>query len=208
MTGLLRKLRDRVRGSSKSGTTFVSFELPLTQLCQAIPLKTIVEFGPGRSTRVFLEHTTASILSFETDLTWYNRYKKLYDSERVQVIYKAPGWGLAEIYECGRDFSMVFVDAGDRVAELKFAYHIIAENGIVFLHDAHREEYEEGIRCYPFVYFPERHSAILSKARQMHERIKAAVPSDYSCDCRYCSSETRRRYLSQFLEDPSCQADG
>jgi|GEM_PF-4635949 len=49
---ILKKVTDRVRGNSKEGTTFVSFRTPLIQLCQAIPLETIVEFGPGHSTNL------------------------------------------------------------------------------------------------------------------------------------------------------------
>lgn len=196
---ILKKITNCTRGNTKEGTTFVSFRAPLIRLCQAILLETILEFGPGHSTQIFLEHTTARIFSFETDLKWYNEYKAQHDPERVQVIYRPPGWDLNEIYQYGQNFSLVFVDGGDRVAELKFAYHLVAENGIVFLHDAHREDYEEGIRCYPFIYFPERHSCILSRNRHLYERIKATVPSDYSCNCRYCSSEARRRYFNQFL---------
>lgn len=198
---ILKKLTDHVRGNSKGGTTFVSFRTPLIRLCQAIPLETIIEFGPGHSTQIFLEHTMAKIFSFETDLKWYNEYREQYDSERVQVIYKPLGWDLNDIYRYGRNFSLVFVDGGDRVAELKFAYHLIAENGAVFLHDAHREDYEEGIRCYPFIYFPERHSCILSRNKHLHERIKATVPSDYSCNCQYCSTKARRQYFNQFVQE-------
>jgi len=186
--------------NSKRGTTFVSFVTPLTEICKNIPLDTIIEFGPGHSTQVFLQHApNAKIFSFETDKKWYDTYKNKFDPAQIQVIYKEPGWNLEEMHAFGENYSLIFVDGGDRLSALAVAYDLIGDDGIVFLHDAHREEYEPGIYHYPFVYCPERHSCIMTKNQALMEAIKTAVPSNYSCNCQYCSSPERRDYFSQYI---------
>ena len=119
----------------------------------------------------------------------------------MKVIYEQPGWDLSEIRGYEQNFSLVFVDGGDRVAALKQAYDLINDDGLVFLHDAHREDYEGGIRLYPFIYFVERHSCLLFKSKALYDKVKAVVPADYSCHCQYCSSDARRAYFAQFVPD-------
>ncbi|PID87015.1 MAG: hypothetical protein CSB13_01480 [Chloroflexi bacterium] len=197
---ILKKAANFVGISSKRGTTFVSFVTPLTEICKHIPLDTIIEFGPGHSTQIFLQHApNTKILSFETDIKWYNTYKDKFDPDQVNVIYKKPGWDLKEIYAYGENFSLIFVDGGDRLSALEVAYDLIGDVGLVFLHDAHREEYEPGIHKYPYVYCPERHSCILTRNKALLETLKTAVPPDYSCNCQYCSSPERRAYFSQYI---------
>ncbi len=199
---ILNKIATSVGINRKRGTTFVSFITPLTKICQNILLETIIEFGPGYSTQVFLEHApNAKIFSFETDKKWYNTYKDKFDPTQVKVIYKEPGWDLKEMHAYGESFSLIFVDGGDRLSALEVAYDLIGDEGIVYLHDAHREEYEPGIHRYPHVYCPERHSCILTRNEALIETIKTAVPPDYSCNCKYCSSPDRRAYFSQYIHD-------
>lgn len=185
----------------KNGTTFASFSKPLQQLCLCTSPKAVLEFGPGLSTNILLKHSSAKILSFETESSWFQKYRGVFDPARVELVHRRPGWDLGEIRHYGQTFCLVFIDAGDRVAALRHAYDLIDDNGIVFLHDAHREDYEAGIRLYPFVYFIERHSCLLFKSQTEYERVRAAVPADYSCHCQYCSTDARRAYLAQFAPD-------
>jgi hypothetical protein len=41
---------------------------------------------------------------------------------------------------------------------------------------------------------------LLFKSQTLCDRIKQSVPSDYSCQCQYCSSPQRRRYFAQFIQ--------
>lgn len=180
--------------------TFVSFKRPLTQTLDLLKPRSVVEFGPGHSTRIFLKHSDAEIWSFETNLKWFDKYKDAFDSARFHLVYKEPDWSLEEIYNDLQTADLVFVDAGDRPRALKMAYDLIGENGVVYLHDAHREDYEEGILVYPYRYFPERHSCILCKDEALFEQIKSSVKADYSCNCKYCSSPARRSYFSRISQ--------
>lgn len=195
------KTRLRWRKAEWSRSAFISFAPALKLLCNILQPDHILEFGPGYSTQLFLKHTLANIVSIETDRTWYDNYKNLFNSPRLQLIHKLPNWDITEFDAGVQKFSLIFVDGGDRTAELKFSYNLIDANGVVFLHDAHRDDYEAGIKQYPFVYFPEKHSCILVKNQVLYQQIKSIIPHDYSCACAYCSSAPRQKYLSQFLDE-------
>jgi len=180
----------------KRGTTFVSFMKPLRQLCRHFPLRTVLEFGPGHSTEVLLQSSSATIVSLETNLLWYLKYLRRFSSERVRVRFGWPGKDLIQLGGQNR-YSMIFIDAGDRVSILGSVFDLVHPNGMVFLHDAHREDYEAGIRLYPYRYFPERHSCILFKSKILRDAVEKEIPPDYSCNCRHCSSADRRAYFSR-----------
>lgn len=194
------KLKRLTRKSSKESTTFLSFNKPLIQLCKIINPQQILEFGPGYSTQLFLNNTHAKIISIEENYRWYLQYKITILNPRVRMIHKPMGWDLQDLIFITDDYSFVFIDGGDRVSELTYMYDKLPLGGIIYLHDAHREDYEKGIRLYPYIFFPERHSAILSKDRSIYEHIRKNLPIDYSCKCPYCSSYTRRAYFNQFSE--------
>ncbi|HUV12586.1 MAG TPA: hypothetical protein VMY18_03020 [Acidobacteriota bacterium] len=180
----------------KRGTTFVSFIKPLQLLCQRFPLKTVLEFGPGYSTEILFQNSSATIISLETNLLWHLKYRKRFDSERVRVLFGWPGKDLVELGGEG-PYSLIFIDAGDRVSIMKGVFNVVHPNGMVFLHDAHRAEYEPGIHLYPHRYFPERHSCILFKSKNLRDAVEKEIPPDYSCICRECSSADRTAYFSR-----------
>lgn len=202
---MLKKLKSVLKGmirphGKERASTFRSHERPLTELCRILDPKQVLEFGPGFSTKIMLENSQSKIVSIETSREWYETYRTEIPEDRVQLIYEEPGWDLGKLDRLTGHFDLIFVDGGDRVGELIHCFDMADENTVVYLHDAHREDYEPGIRKYPYVYFPERHSCILCKSAELDQRIRSAIPPDYSCKCKYCSSEDRRRYLAQFIE--------
>lgn len=199
MFRVFSRMVDKLRGVS--GETFVSFRPVLATVCRVCPPRRVLEFGPGNSTRVILKHSMAYIVSIEESEQWYLRYRSKFPKRRVEVHHKKPGWDLQELNELGGPYDLIFVDGGDRAAELKHCVDLLAPDGVVFLHDAHREEYEPGIRAYPHVFFPERHSCLLCTSPHTLARLKANITPDLSCCCRYCGTEERRRYLAQFTSE-------
>ena len=199
---MLDKIQTHIRWwrATREKNTFASFANALKQVCLLTNPQNILEFGPGFSTNLFLKYTKAKIISFETNPHWYNKYSSFFPTSRTTIVFKEPNWDLSEIKEYGDTFSLVMIDGGNRVDELIYSFDLIDENGLVFLHDAHREDYEPGIRRYPYIYLPERHSCILFKSKQLRDRIKENIPPDYSCNCQYCSSDARREYFNKLLE--------
>lgn len=195
---LFQRITNYLRARRKQGTTFVSYRASLARLCQIFPMQHIVEFGPGISTRIFLEHSQARIWSYETNLEWFRRYERAFDPQRVTVIYCGPDWTIEQIGKQVGQVSLAFVDGGDRLQALHYFARTLPQAGIAFLHDAHREDYEPGLRAYPYVYFTERHSCLLFKDPELYEAARAAIPPDYSCRCQYCSSPERRAYFASF----------
>jgi len=195
ISSFLRRIRRDVR--SPGVDTFHSFERPLTQLIRSLQPLHVAEFGPGRSTELFVQQSNAEIWSFETSREWYDTYKNRFDPARVHLIFVEDGGEVGEILQHSGTTSLVFIDGGDRLRALSQAYDLVGQSGAAYLHDAHREEYELGIRLYPFVYFPERHSCIMCRDEQVYRRVKGSVAADYSCDCQYCSSPARRAYFER-----------
>ena len=196
---MFRKILRKIRGQRDvPGETFISFESHLAAICKHFRPKEVLEFGPGNSTAVILEHSTAHIVAIEESKKWYRKYRSRFPSERFELSCKGPGWDLREVNSLGGPYDLIFVDGGDRPAQLKHCVDLLASDGIVVLHDAHREEYEPGIRAYPYFFFPERHSCLMCKSSEVMARLKRVLTQDLSCHCRYCNTEERNRYLAKF----------
>ena len=181
--------------------TFASFKPYLAEVCSHFQPSKVLEFGPGTSTDVFLQHSNANIISIEESRIWCWKYRWKFRHRPVKVYHKKPGWDLSEINSIGGPYDLIFVDGGNRPRELKYCVDLLAPDGVVFLHDAHREEYADGIRAYPFVFFPERHSCLMCKSPDVKAGLKTILKPDYSCRCQYCNTETRNIYLSEFIEE-------
>jgi predicted O-methyltransferase YrrM len=194
---IFRKIK-RLRGSKSE--TFASFKPFLSAVCDEIKPLRVLEFGVGTSTAVIKEHSQAHIISIEESKEWYEEYLSKFSDKRVELYHKAAGWSLDELKEYGGEYDLIFVDGGDRLEELKYCVNLLAPNGVVYLHDAHREVYEAGVRAYPEIFFPERHSCVMCKSAEVMARLKKVVVEDYSCRCKYCGTDERRKYFAQFVE--------
>lgn len=197
---IIRRIFNSLRVRRKIGTTFVSYRPSLVRLCQNFRLEQIVEFGPGISTRIFLQHSQANIWSYETNLDWFRRYEKAFDPGRVVVQYCGPEWKIEQIGRQVPRVSLAFIDGGDRLQALEYFAATLPQDGIAFLHDAHRQDYEAGLQAFPYTYFSERHSCLLFKDQDLWRSVKAAIPPDYSCRCQYCSTPERRAYFTRYAD--------
>lgn len=197
----LKTLREAIKGIriKNNKSTFSSFENFIPELMEILHPIHILEFGPGISTKEFLKYSSADILSFETDPKWFKKYKDEIKTPRFKLMYKESNWDLDDIKKEDLEFDFVFVDGGDRVKELQFCKQILSSRGVVFLHDAHREDYFEGIIAYKYIFFIERHSSLLLENEKIYNGLKERITPDYSCSCKYCSTEERRAYFSQFI---------
>ncbi len=184
----------------EASSFFIAHPSFLEIICEHFRPETVLEFGPGNSTSVILEKSQARIVSIEESKKWYRKYRSKFPQECFQLYYKESGWDLSELDNLGGPYDLIFVDGGDRTNELKYCFNLLAPNGIVFLHDAHRQEYEPGIRSYPHIFFPERHSCIVCKSSDVMKKLKQIITQDMNCRCQYCDTEIRNRYLAQFVE--------
>lgn len=181
----------------KKYRTFASFDEFLPKLTDLIGPSHILEFGPGISTKVFLNYSNATIYSVETDLTWYEKYKKKIKTKRFLIYYQNENSIPSEIQDFKYD--IIFVDGGDRVQALKIASTLLKKQGVVVLHDAHREDYFDGIIKYECGYLIENHSLVLSNNSSVLNQIKQKLVADHSCRCKFCSSESRIEYRKKLV---------
>ena len=100
----------------------------------------------------------------------------------------------------GTSFDFAFVDSGDRAANLIGTHSLVRDDGIVVLHDAHRDGYLPGVQRYPHGHFIENHSLVLFKTRERFEAAVARSPPDARCACKYCGAEERIAYRTKLSE--------
>lgn len=130
---------------------FLSFTPLLVKYLGLKKPKTILEWGPGHSTRIMAsECPDAEIDSYETDERYYQVARfDFVNNSHVRIHY------VPDQLECAKApilldkwFDLIFVDGRKRVTCMKTAKDILASDGVVLLHDCEREEYAEGIKLY------------------------------------------------------------
>lgn len=124
-----------------------SFEKVLRHACRSVKPKTILEWGPGRSTGIMLEECPDAILfSTEHNQSFGKIAREMYPKAQVFVLdatcpkSKYAAW----THECfDSDFraDLVFVDGRRRVECCMTAWMLLRVGGVLVLHDAHRWQY-------------------------------------------------------------------
>jgi hypothetical protein len=185
--------------SAKRRNAFSSFRAYLPELVRYTRPERVLEFGPGSSSRIILDNSAAQVLSFETHAGYFEKARKEFASERFDVRYTPAPTDLSEL--AGRSFDLVFVDGGDRVANLLGAHELLGEQGVAVLHDAHREDYLPGVRRYEYGYFIENHSLLLFKNRARFLEIRGRFPAVDRCHCKYCGTAPRIQYRQQLARE-------
>jgi hypothetical protein len=197
---MFRRFKEMFKKNS-GVSSFNSFESFMEQIMRILAPINILEFGPGISTRCFLKYSNANIVSFETNDKWFKKYfNEFKNSDRVTLIKKKENWNLNEIFQIGDiKYNFILVDAGNRIEELWFCKKLLKENGVIMLHDSHRNDYYWGIKQYRHCFFFENHSCLLTNNKNVYEELIREIKSDYSCSCKYCSSDYRKEYFKEFM---------
>jgi tRNA A58 N-methylase Trm61 len=192
---LSRRLLRALGVAGPRETTFTSFRAYLPALVRYLQPLRALEFGPGTSSRIILAHSKARILSIETDERYFEKARREIQDERFDVRHVPGAFDFGSAGE--QRFDLVFVDGGDRNANLLGAHSVLAPGGVVVLHDAHREDYALGVRSYGYGYFIENHSLLLCNERARFESLRARFAADTSCRCKYCGTTARAAYRKE-----------
>lgn len=134
----------------------VSFEHVLRKACRASNPKNVLEWGPGRSTRMIAEECPgAKILCIEHEKVWFNRFNDN-PVPNAKIILRSIDlrggtsdgyitWPYYDIAVNGREkFDLIFIDGRFRFDCLVIASLVLSENGCVIIHDTHRTVYHRG----------------------------------------------------------------
>ena len=116
--------------------------------------KRLLEWGPGVSTQLMLDHSEGKIQSIEHLYRWYEAAQHQFkDNPRVDLHYCPE---LDQYPYLPRDwgkFDLIFVDGlcDLRVKCLLASVDYLAEGGVVILHDSERSKYDAGREPYETV---------------------------------------------------------
>jgi predicted O-methyltransferase YrrM len=129
-----------------------SFQDVLIEWLKKIKPSMILEWGPGVSTAIMLKVCPkAHILSLEDKKHWHKLYTVKFSRFHNVHIKYAVGREY-EVYplQSQQKFDFVFVDGlcDSRAECLKTAYNVVAEDGVVMLHDCERTKYHDGIKLF------------------------------------------------------------
>jgi hypothetical protein len=137
-----------------SNERFKSFVPMIKAVCNIIQPKLIIEYGPGLSTNCFLSNSSAIIHSWDSNSSYYSKYKKEYERyDRVNVYLgdtragngKKTPYVNAPIVKLGcNKADVVFVDGRFRADCMIAASLLVKEAGVVILHDDERPVYQKG----------------------------------------------------------------
>jgi len=158
-----------------------SFEKLLGFTCQSKNPKEVLEWGPGRSTFVILNHALqANILSIEHHAKWYRLAVRQFEkSERVELVHREIGvkggvsvgyanyplWRAMKAGSPVAKYDLVFVDGRHRFDCLVAAFYLVKDDGVVMLHDTWREIYMPAVELFPHVkVFDNVRTAVMSKS--------------------------------------------
>lgn len=104
----------------------------------------IFEYGSGYST-LWLAHRVDTIVSVETDRTWYQRLKQIAPAnvDLRYSDYEPNGEYCRLVQEYNREFDVVIVDSRDRVRCAKNSLGALKPSGILIVDDAHQPHLKE-----------------------------------------------------------------
>ena len=118
----------------------------------------VLEYGSGEST-IQIAKRCKSILSIEHQKEWYNmNIDKL--PSNCELLLREPNLPYIEGFHCGTyeefkdyieipinrgPFDVIFIDGRARVSCASVCSKMAHDNTIIFIHDFHREEYQEAL---------------------------------------------------------------
>lgn len=131
-----------------------SFETMLRKWLRTIQPKSVLEWGPGRSTTIIQEECpNAEITSIENQICFVK--KAVIEHPTVNIVYAPiPQYGPSDyscwplLFEKGKKYDLIFVDGRQRVSCLLTAREVLNKDGVVLLHDAQRLHYKHGIKLF------------------------------------------------------------
>ena len=118
----------------------------------------VLEYGSGVSTTE-IANKCKTILSIEHQENWYDKMKNEIPNN-CELIFKNPYLPYIEGGDCGTyeefksyieapinngPFDVILIDGRARVSCASICHKMSHENTIIFIHDYHREEYQEAL---------------------------------------------------------------
>ena len=152
-----------------------SFRLTMKLLLDNFPLKHCFEWGSGNSTEVMCDHPSVETVdSVDNDEFYITSVRRDFSVRMANIIHENDQRDYCKVCGDHAPYDFIFVDGRDRVNCLRQALKILKDSGIVMLHDACREKYEDGMNLYKHKFFTDGgHTATLTNNKEMADRISS-----------------------------------
>jgi hypothetical protein len=140
-----------------------SYRVTLIKVLKAFNPYSVLEYGPGESTRIMQDHNSiVSIDSIEHNEAWAARLRDKLNSKVFLQIepneFKYP-------FTSGRidKYDIVFIDGVKRIECLMVSKFRMPKEGIIIIHDAERPEYQSAMSTFEYKFFTDDgHTCVLT----------------------------------------------
>lgn len=148
--------------------TWDSYEPTLLKVLKEFKPKRVLEWGSGKSTYT-LAKACDTVDSVEHNPSWVksdfpSNVNQMFEPD-LQLYFLTTGR-----YD---DYDLIFIDGRKRNECLKHAHSVLKDGGIVMLHDAERERYQEGVKSYVYNIFTDKgHTVTMTNSFKTLERLR------------------------------------
>lgn len=122
-------------------------------MLHALNPKSVLEYGPGESTKIFHAHPSISLIdSIEHSPQWSERLdkKKLF---KVKLYVEPKHYKYPYVNGRLNGYDIVFVDGIERPSCISLSRFRLNRSGVVVVHDAERLEYKQAYELWGLKYF-------------------------------------------------------
>lgn len=127
---------------------FNSYEPLLRKYMELVKPKLVLEYGTGKSTGIIASYPNVNVISMEHDAYYFKIFWQKYrEIPNIKIVHANYKQGYVEFpLGLNKKFDLIFVDGlcDARVECLNVAKCLLAENGVVILHDSERKKYDAG----------------------------------------------------------------
>lgn len=129
-------------------------------MLHAFSPKSVLEYGPGESTRIFHAHDSVSLIdSIEHVAAWRERLdkEKLF---KMEVYFEPKHYKYPFVVGRLASYDIIFIDGIERPTCISLARFRLNQDGIVVVHDAERLEYRQSYELWGWKYFVDGGSTV------------------------------------------------
>lgn len=119
----------------------------------ALNPKSVLEYGPGESTKIFHAHDSISLIdSIEHSSQWVERLdkSKLF---KLEVYFEAKHYKYPFVMGRLNYYDLIFIDGIERPTCISLARFRLNRGGVVIVHDAERLEYKQAYELWGLKFF-------------------------------------------------------
>lgn len=139
--------------------------------------KNILEFGSGKSTGVMAMAPSVELIhTYEHDHEYFSKFNKsAFDNLELHLIENQDEYAY-HFKNKKKIYDLIFVDGVNRPRCIKESRHFLSQTGVMMLHDAAREEYEDAIKPFKYkIFTDDGHTVTLTDEEHVFDRLQTCL---------------------------------